>query len=142
MSASRWFVTSIYQHFRGQLDDLYIEFEERVNKEPNAFELRTNGPAKQWQNGIRRYVLGVSIAVKAPRKVSNVYNILDKLDEAIEAFPRCIQIKKYGDGEELYETAILENGDIVVTNMGLLDPASKIALYTVEANYFYEKEIS
>lgn len=134
------FIASIYEHFKSQLGNaLWIENNTRTDKEVDIYELRTSGPNKKFQGGSQiDYIIYVQIQVKFKQDNTRPHKIFDALATAMNAFPRCIQIKNYPTDNSVIGTAILENGLVETTNMGMFDAVAKIACYTVDAAYKLE----
>jgi len=136
----KWITASVYEHFKTELGaaNLYIEFEERPTKPGEIFELRTAGPDKFIQNRSVKYEIAISISVKSKRFANNPYNIMSRVERVVDSFKPCINLYKYGDGGERFGYLQLVEDKILVTNLGMTDATSQIALTTAEAKYKYE----
>lgn len=136
-----FYIASVYRHFRAELgNDLWVEGENNLSKPKDIFELRTTGPLKKIISQ-REYHLSlyVNLQIKFKKDNTKPFKIFDALNLGVTPFTSCITIKKYPDDpDEIFGHANLINGDVEIQNMGLMDPVSEIALYTVEGSYKLE----
>jgi hypothetical protein len=141
----RWIKTSIYKHFKSQLDPLYIYFEgaERLQDDHERAEVRIDGPhLTELSKGYWQIEVVVDILVLV-KMGNDLYSIDRVVGNVLAAFQESISILQYGDGPDDDPGTMLgclllcpdDKESIIVTNFGQPNINSKMLQQTVEAKY-------
>ena len=142
----RWVRASVLKHFNDTLSSSFKIFIEGMHRDAkdlaqHHIELRMDGPRLR-ETSNKEYQVWVSVNVLLKdNQDRNLYTQDIVAGEVLEAFTRCIQVYKYGDGpdddDSLYFSLVLQDNPrgVNYNRFGQIEKHTKVDQATIEGHY-------